>query len=102
MIAYSSHPYMPSNELMASIKQQVQSAIAEDVGSGDYSYLACIPESANGGAKLLVKDNGVIAGVALAERIFKHLDKNIQFNLYKSDGETVVYGDVVFEVFGRR
>ena len=78
----------------------ITNGIREDVGTGDYSSLACIPESATGGAKLLVKDNGVIAGVALAERIFKHLDKSIQFNLYKSDGETVVYGDVVFEVFG--
>ena len=78
----------------------ITNGIREDVGTGDYSSLACIPESATGGAKLLVKDNGVIAGVALAERIFKHLDKNIQFNLYKSDGEDVVYGDVVFEVFG--
>lgn len=78
----------------------IANGIREDVGAGDYSSLACIPVSATGGAKLLVKDNGIIAGVALAERIFKHLDKNIQFNLYKSDGETVVYGDVVFEIFG--
>lgn len=78
----------------------IANGIREDVGAGDYSSLACIPISAKGGAKLLVKDNGVIAGVELAERIFKHLDKNIQFNTYISDGEVVKYGDIVFEVFG--
>lgn len=78
----------------------IANGVREDVGAGDYSSLACIPVSATGGAKLLVKDNGIIAGVALAEQIFKYFDKNIQFNKYKNDGDSVVYGDVVFEIFG--
>ncbi len=78
----------------------IQNAIREDVGPGDYSSLACIPASAHGKAKLLVKDNGIIAGVAFAEMIFKYVDKNLKVDIFLKDGQTVNFGDVVFEVSG--
>lgn len=56
----------------------IANAIREDVGPGDYSSLACIPATATGKAKLLVKENGIIAGVALAKMIFKYVDPSLQ------------------------
>ena len=78
----------------------IANAIREDVGEGDHSSLACIPASASGKAKLLVKDEGIIAGVAFAEMIFKHVDPNLTFNVDMPDGKSVKYGDVVFTVTG--
>lgn len=78
----------------------IQNAIREDVGSGDYSSLACIPQSAIGKAKLLVKDEGIIAGVAFAKMIFEFVDKNLKFEVFIEDGIPVKYGDIVFHVSG--
>lgn len=78
----------------------IDQAIREDVGTGDYSSLACIPESAKGQAKLLVKDQGIIAGVAMAKMIFKHVDPNLKVTTFIEDGTFVQYGDIVFEVSG--
>jgi len=78
----------------------IQQAIREDVGEGDYSSLACIPESAKGQAKLLVKDHGIIAGVEMAKMIFKHVDSDLKMTTFIEDGKSVQYGDVVFEVAG--
>lgn len=78
----------------------VANGIREDVGSGDHSSLACIPESAKGKAKLLVKDNGIIAGVEFAEMIFKHVDSNLIIERFIEDGSAVTFGDVVFHVSG--
>jgi len=75
-------------------------AIREDVGEGDHSSLACIPTLAQGKAKLLVKDEGIIAGVAFAEMIFKYVDADLKMEIYINDGEIVKYGDVVFQVSG--
>lgn len=78
----------------------IANAIREDVGPGDYSSLACIPATANGKAKLLVKENGIIAGVALAKMIFKYVDPSLQIETFINDGTAVQYGDVVFHVSG--
>jgi nicotinate-nucleotide pyrophosphorylase (carboxylating) len=78
----------------------ISNAIREDVGTGDYSSLACIPESAHGQAKLLVKDQGIIAGVALAKMIFEYVDPKLKVKTYIEDGTHVEYGEVVFEVSG--
>ena len=78
----------------------IQNGIREDIGLGDYSSLACIPESAQGKAKLLVKDEGIIAGVAFAKMIFKEVDSNLVVETFINDGSTVKYGDVVFHVSG--
>ena len=78
----------------------ISQSLAEDIGPGDYSTLSCIPNTLQGKAKLLVKDDGVIAGVELAKIILKQLDDKLQTNVYINDGAQVKYGDVVFEVEG--
>ena len=78
----------------------IQNAIREDIGPGDYSSLACIPESALGKAKLLVKDEGIIAGVDFAKMVFHYVDANLKVETFINDGATVKYGDVVFHVSG--
>ena len=78
----------------------IQNAIREDVGNGDYSSLACIPASATGKAKLLVKEKGIIAGVAFAKMIFEYVDPNLQIETLIADGTPVQYGDVVLTVAG--
>lgn len=82
------------------IDQIISNAIREDVGDGDHSSLACIPATATGKAKLLVKDNGIIAGVDFAKQVFAYVDKNLQVETLINDGETVKYGDIVFYVTG--
>ena len=78
----------------------ISNAIREDVGDGDHSSLACIPASAQGKAKLLVKDEGIIAGVEFAKMIFNFVDKDMKVETFINDGERVKYGDVVFHVSG--
>ncbi len=78
----------------------IVNAIREDIGDGDHSSLACIPKSATGKAKLLVKDNGIIAGVEFAKMIFNYVDKDLQIETLINDGEKVNYGDIVFYVTG--
>ena len=78
----------------------IANAIREDIGAGDYSSLACIPASANGKAKLLVKDEGIIAGVEFAKMIFKYVDADLEIETFINDGTVVKYGDVVFHVSG--
>lgn len=78
----------------------IQNGIREDIGSGDHSSLACIPKSAVGKAKLLVKDEGIIAGVEFAKLIFKHVDPDLEMETFIQDGSSVKYGDIVFHVSG--
>nr|WP_314864390.1 carboxylating nicotinate-nucleotide diphosphorylase [uncultured Flavobacterium sp.] len=78
----------------------IANAIREDVGAGDYSSLACVPVSAKGKAKLLVKEDGIIAGVAFAKMIFDYVDAGLQLETFIEDGATVNKGDVVFHVSG--
>ena len=78
----------------------IELALKEDLGDGDHTSLSCVPEEATGHAKLLVKDEGIIAGVALAKRIFSTYDPNLKVDVHLMDGSTVKYGDIVFEVSG--
>lgn len=78
----------------------IQNGIREDVGDGDHSSLACIPATAQGKAKLLVKDQGIIAGVEFAKMIFNYVDKDLKVETFIQDGTPVNYGDVVFHVAG--
>ena len=78
----------------------IENAIREDVGSGDYSSLSCIPDFAMGKAKLLVKENGIIAGVSFAKMIFNYVDKSLIVETFIDDGKSVQVGDVVFHVSG--
>jgi nicotinate-nucleotide pyrophosphorylase (carboxylating) len=78
----------------------IANAVREDVGPGDHSSLACIPENAFGKAKLLVKDKGVLAGVEFARLVFKYIDPRLRMTVLMQDGTTVKFGDVAFEVQG--
>jgi nicotinate-nucleotide pyrophosphorylase (carboxylating) len=80
------------------LKDFIQRGLVEDVGSGDHTSLACIPEDGRSTAQLLVKDAGVIAGIELAEYIFRYVDPNAEFETLKTDGDSVSYGDVAFRV----
>lgn len=79
----------------------IANAIREDVGPGDYSSLACIPSEAQGKAKLLVKANGIIAGIEFAQMIFQYVDPEMLFEPLLKDGDMVKYGDIAFYVSGR-
>ena len=78
----------------------IHQALLEDIGEGDHSSLACVPENGVGKAKLFVKDNGIIAGVALAERIVQLYDSRLQVEIYIPDGSQVKIGDVVLSISG--
>jgi nicotinate-nucleotide pyrophosphorylase (carboxylating) len=70
------------------------------VGDGDHSSLACIPKEALGKAKLLVKDEGILAGVQFAKEVFAYVDKNLKVETLIEDGSEVKYGDIAFYVSG--
>ena len=78
----------------------IANAIREDVGDGDHSSLACIPATAQGKAKLLVKDKGVLAGVEFAKMVFRYVDKNLKMKTFIIDGRNVQHGDIAFYVEG--
>ena len=78
----------------------IKNAIREDVGDGDHSSLACIPVTATGKAKLLVKDHGIIAGVDFAKKVFQYVDGNLVVEELIKDGTPVKFGDIVFYVSG--
>lgn len=78
----------------------IANALREDVGDGDHSSLACIPESAKGKARLLVKDEGYLAGIEFARQVFAATDPELEFDPILQDGARVSYGDVAFYVSG--
>ena len=82
------------------VKSIIVNAIREDVGDGDHSSLACIPENARGRAKLLVKDKGVIGGVNFAKKVFAYVDKRLKLDIRIEDGSAVTYGDIVMYIEG--
>lgn len=82
------------------IDQFIRQSLAEDIGDGDHSSLACIPEDARRKAKLLVKEEGVLAGVQLAVRIFNVVDPGLAIDLRIADGTEVKPGDIAFYVEG--
>ena len=78
----------------------IESALAEDLGDGDHSSLASIPENAENSAYLLMKDSGIIAGVELAEIIFKKLSPVIKVESLVKDGDVVKKGDIIMRIHG--
>ncbi len=82
------------------IDQFIKNAIAEDQGDGDHTSLSTIPANAQGKAKLLIKEAGIIAGVELALEIFKYIDPLLQTEVFINDGSSVKYGDVALTVSG--
>ncbi|MEA1786887.1 carboxylating nicotinate-nucleotide diphosphorylase [Arenibacter sp. GZD96] len=78
----------------------ISNAIREDVGDGDHSALACIPKDAQGKAKLLVKDTGIIAGIEFAKQVFAFVDKDLKVDTLLHDGSHVKPNDIAFYVAG--
>lgn len=78
--------------------QFIELALQEDVGAGDFSTLAAIPAETQGKAELLIKESGILAGMALAEEIFRFLEPEARFVPLKADGEKVEKGEKAFEV----
>jgi nicotinate-nucleotide pyrophosphorylase (carboxylating) len=90
----------PSYITNSFLKQFIATALAEDVGDGDHSSIASIAETATGKARLLVKDDGILAGVALAAEIFKQYDEKLELQVSIQDGTPVKRGDIAFTVSG--
>ncbi|MCT4589991.1 MAG: carboxylating nicotinate-nucleotide diphosphorylase [Carboxylicivirga sp.] len=86
------------NEL---IDQFIDIVIREDIGDGDHSSRSCIPESAEGKMYLLVKEDGILAGVEIAKKIFAKIDAAIKLDVLIEDGTAVSVGDIVMNVSGR-
>ncbi len=80
------------------IEDFIADGLHEDVQDGDHTSLACIPKDSISKARLLVKDNGVIAGVELAEMIFKAVDPNAKIDVRLQDGSDIKYGDEAFYI----
>lgn len=76
----------------------IHEALNEDVGDGDHSTLCCIPADERGKAVLKIKQDGILAGVAVAEAIFKFVEPSSVFVGYKKDGDVMVYGEKAFDV----
>jgi nicotinate-nucleotide pyrophosphorylase (carboxylating) len=86
-----------SNKLIDNL---IDRALEEDLGDGDHTSLACIPYGSRGSMHLLVKENGLIAGIDIAEKIFNKLDKDVIFKKIINDGTHVSPGDIAFQVSG--
>lgn len=86
--------------LFLNAESLIRQAIAEDIGDGDHTSLATIPAGARGKAQLLIKEEGVLAGMMLAPMIFNQIDKNLIFTPFLDDGTEVFPGDIAFQVEG--
>ncbi len=83
------------------IDDLIKLAFAEDIGDGDHTTLCCIPETAMGKSHLIVKEDGVLAGVEMARRIFHDFDPSLKMTVFIPDGFEVKKGDIAFEVEGK-
>ncbi|MDQ3047590.1 MAG: carboxylating nicotinate-nucleotide diphosphorylase [Bacteroidota bacterium] len=95
-----SKPTLPEHLYNFNVKNFISQAIAEDSGDGDHTSLACIPSSAQGKAHLLVKENGILAGVDLAFLIFNQVDPSLKVKKLMKDGQSIKKGDIVLTVSG--
>lgn len=87
--------------MMNNILRLIEQAIAEDLGDGDHTSLATIPETATGKMKLLVKEEGIIAGVEIARLVFQKIDPEIRMEVLITDGSSISRGNIIFYVTGR-
>lgn len=83
------------------INSLMELAFAEDIGDGDHTTLCCIPETEVGSSKLLIKEDGILAGVEVAIGVFKKLDSDLNIEVFKKDGAQVNIGDIAFTVSGK-
>lgn len=79
----------------------IQNSLKEDIQDGDHTTMSCIPEESLGKVQLLFKENGVVAGLDLANKILTHLDPNISIDFRKEDGDTVSKGEIGFVASGK-
>jgi nicotinate-nucleotide pyrophosphorylase (carboxylating) len=84
------------------LREFILNSLAEDLGDGDHTSLACIPSETTGKAKLLIKEKGVLAGIRIAEELFSAIDKDLKLDLILKDGTNVVPGDIAFCLSGRQ
>lgn len=89
---------MTEQEFDQHLQHLVIEALKEDVGDGDHSTLSCIPEGKMGKAVLKIKQDGVLAGIAAAQKIFHLVEPSAKINCYKKDGDAMKYGDIAFDV----
>lgn len=82
------------------ISKFIKNALEEDIRDGDHSSLASIPKGTKNTAQLIIKDDGILAGVEMAEHIFKAVDKDLKLEVFKKDGEAVKKGDIGLKVEG--
>ncbi|MEZ5196471.1 MAG: carboxylating nicotinate-nucleotide diphosphorylase [Bacteroidales bacterium] len=82
------------------IDKIIDEALREDIGDGDHTSLATIPETAMGKARLMIKENRILCGTRIAEKVFKKVDPKTKFNLLIQDGSKIVKGDEAFTVEG--
>jgi nicotinate-nucleotide pyrophosphorylase (carboxylating) len=80
------------------LNQLIKNALSEDIGDGDHSTLSSIDKTAGGKAILKIKQDGVLAGVNVAEQIFRYMQADTHFNRFKNDGDPMLYGETAFEV----
>ena len=81
-------------------EETIRQALAEDVGAGDFSSIACIDEKITGKMKLLAKADGIIAGIEVAKKVLETVDPQIEMRAYMKDGDSIHRGDIVFEISG--
>ena len=84
------------------LREFILRGLAEDIGDGDHSSLACIPTEATGNAKLIIKEKGVLAGIRVATEIFSAIDNNLNIRVLIKDGTEVNPGDIAFFISGRQ
>ena len=82
------------------ISEIIKNTLQEDIGAGDHSSLAAIPKEAKGKMKLLVKENGIIAGIEVAKEVLQQVDPSIVMQCFMKDGDAISVGDIVFELEG--
>ncbi len=80
------------------LKELIKNGLAEDIGPGDYSTLSTIEATAGGKAILKIKEEGILAGIKVAQEIFKYMEEDVIFSAFKNDGDTMLPGEKAFEI----
>mgnify|MGYP000146601478 CR=1 FL=1 len=91
-----------NKNIKSEVQRIIDNAIQEDIGDGDHTSLACIPENAKGKARLIFKEDAVLAGLEVAEQIFYTVDPELTLQVYHKDGDILKKDDIVFEVRGNQ
>lgn len=82
------------------VKNLIALTLKEDIGNGDHSSASCIPATAIGKMKLLIKDDGILAGIDVAREVLRQIDSSIEMNILMNDGDEVYKGDIAFTLQG--